>query len=600
MSIFDSEIQEEYWKRRLAAFEALKDIPIHAKLNERFHEDYVILPTKEALEEIIGLAKIIIVNGIYFGDEGKGTWTDLIAELIGHVKALYRGDSADNAAHSVQANGRKLTCHIVPSGIMTGKPCFIGSETAFDPVRFVLDEIQQLIDHNIPYDNLSIGNFHITTPYHRIMDIVGSVNNFSTWSGVAPVHASKAKRSALRFNDLHAPRNRLETILEKDLIEYKGFLTSRNFSEKDVVRRLEEINEDRRSKGREELPQYFFDFVSATDKVEHLIGLYQEYITENDNFPKQVNAEHEIRKILENDGTILLESPQSNLLSNATSQFFHGSTSAQTHSSGVAASSRVNLEKYGIVTLNVHKFPGSSRVGLGDIPSSFVEQNYFSRSNINHFDDLEDACLNFDKIQKLYFASVAENGILQPTEYEDDTGKYMICEAMAIASARHYGEMGGTSKKPRVTGLFDCLLAKMVADEQGPNLVISAMDRGDDSDSVGLTVAYVVHIPENSGEKFDDEGLFVQSETTKYRSGDMIKIGDQIPDSRVLEYCHPVIKVLPGWKDTPIAANLHKFEAGETLPKNVCRVIREIEEYTGFKVRGIGVGKDREDRYFIN
>jgi len=596
MHLFEEVAHEKYREDRNSIWEALNGIPVVGELEDVHYSDYVIVPTSAGLEDLVGNSDIIIVNGAYWGDEGKGRWTDLIASSLPRVAAVVRLNSADNAAHSLKVNGMDITCHIVPSGILTDKPCYIAAETVFDPVRFMTDEIQELRDHNIDYSKLFVGNFHVTTPYHRIMDLLGSTHNSSTLSGVGPSHASKARRNSIRLNDLRAPRTQQEELFNKDLMCYREFLAARDLTEEGVLLELKKIHES----GKREIPQYFFDFVSADNKGSYLIDLYEQYVTKNEKFPKQVNVEHEIRKLLAEEKALVFESPQSNPLSNSTSQYFHTNTSAHTHASGVAAASRTNVTGgYKVMTLNIQKFPVSSKVGIGPAPAAIVPQDRLSGSGINNFSDLENACLDYDSIQKKYFENIRNNGIIKPTEYEDETGKYLICEAMAISSARHFGEVGGTSKKPRIPSLFDCVLERMVADEQGPNLIISAMDRGDDCDYVGLTVAYIMHIPENSGELSDDLGEFVECDGTKYRSGRIIRPGQELPDSRVLKYCHSITKVLPGWKDTPIAGKLGNFKEGDSLPPNVCRTMAEIEHYTGFEIKAIGVGKEREALYFI-
>jgi adenylosuccinate synthase len=595
MSIFDSDIQQAYWEKRRSIWDAIKDIKVIDKLKDSFSGRHVILDDKQGLEELVGKAQIIVVNGAYFGDEGKGKWTDVLASLYENVEAIFRANSSDNAAHTVKSNGISITCHVTPSAITTGKECYIGPEVVFDPVRFVQDELEELVRNEISYDNLKIGNSHIITPYHRIMDIVGSKSNTSTWSGVAPAHASKAKRQCPRLDDLFGTEEHQKKVFERDLEEYKGFLAAKGTDEDKLLKRLEEINDTRE----EPLPDYLVDFVKAKDKTEFLINLYKEHVTENKAFPEMVDVEHIANKYLEEGKTIVVESPQSKLLSNGTQQFFNFGTSANTSASGVLASLNINIQEYKFKVLNVLKFPGPSRVGAGNIPASFTEQDRFSREGIDHFKKLGNACTDFDAIQELYFNNIGENGILEPVTYEDETGEYMITEAMAISASRNYGEIGGTSKKPRIVGLFDCVLGAMVNESQGPYLAISAMDRGDYSDKVGLTVGYVVHLPEDKIFKEDKKGKYIYSKGKKYRSGEIIKAGDQVPCANVLNYCHSITKVMDGWKDTPIAADQGKLGRDEELPANVSNVIEAIEHYTGFEVRAIGVGPDREDYYFI-
>ena len=598
MNIFDSEIQQAYWDRQRAKWEGTKDIVLPPDLLEKlvrkdFPGNYKIIPDQEALERHIGDAQIIVVGGAYFGDEGKGKWTDIIASLD-RVKAVVRVNSADNAAHSISHNGEKLIFHLIPSAINTGKDCYIGSGVTGDLIRFVEGELEQLIENNISYDNLKIDNMRITTPYHRIMDIVGSANNSTTGSGVGPSFADEMIHKSIRLDDLYNSKSELRGKLEERIENYQGFLVQKGINENDLVERLEKLHAKKGG------IQHLVDFAKAKDKAGFLIDLYDEKVVNNGHFPKRANVDHELNNILESGGTVLLEGPQGDYLSPKNQQFSKYPTSDDITVSGIVAASKLNDLKYEVVAFNIHKFPAPSKVGKGDAPASSTEQDRFADEGIVDFEQLGNACIDFDTIQKLYFESInPKNGILEPVMYEDDTGRYMICEAMAISSARKFGEKGGTTNKPRITGVFDCVLAHSTARRQGPNLVISAMDRGDDCDYVGLTIGYVVNLSEESDFKSDNEGVYIDSNGIKYRNGDIIKVGDQVPAYRVLEHCRSITKVMPGWKDTPIGAKKGYIKEGDELPVNVCNVISTIEQYTGFEVVGIGNGVNSDDRLFI-
>ena len=159
---------------------------------------------------------------------------------------------------------------------------------------------------------------------------------------------------------------------------------------------------------------------------------------------------------------------------------------------------------------------------------------------------------------------------------------------MAISSSRHFEAKGATTNKPILIDLFDCVAAHQVNIAQGPYLSISAMDRGDSQDFVGLTVAYVYHNP--SGESTESNGI-------TYKNGDIIKIGDPYPFDNVLKYCHPIIKVMSGWKDTPIGSN--KRNTDDPLPISIQNFVGTIEDLTGFQAIGIGNGQNTENMIYI-
>jgi len=44
------------------------------------------------------------------------------------------------------------------------------------------------------FDTLFLGNVHIVTPYHKLLDFMQSAVNASTLKGMSPVHASKVTK----------------------------------------------------------------------------------------------------------------------------------------------------------------------------------------------------------------------------------------------------------------------------------------------------------------------------------------------------------------------------------------------------------------------
>lgn len=188
----------------------------------------------------------------------------------------------------------------------------------------------------------------------------------------------------------------------------------------------------------------------------------------------------------------------------------------------------------------------------------------------------------------MFFDSIKENGVLEPRLYADKTGEYSINTAMAIASSKKHGESGATTLKPRVCGLFDCVHHFHVNSKQGPYLSISAIDRGDFYDKVGITIAYIYY--HRDGKVLDSNGV-------KYRNGQIIKAGDKLPCEGVLSFCYPIIKIIDGWKDTPVAFD--KFELGQSLPKNLQKFLGLIEHFTGAKIISIGNGPNTENLIYL-
>lgn len=560
-------------------FEALQSVPRLPELDEpQQAKRYQEAPLEEVLYPLLDEHQIIIVAGAFFGDEGKGKTIDAIAK---HPRCtiIARTNSGENAGHTVfDEDNKKYVFHLAPSGLLLpGKRNFVGCECVMDPVSFLRKEIAPLIDVGIPYkERLFVGNVHIVTPYHKLLDLLTSAPNSSTLKGMSPIHASKVTKRGIRLDHIFNDPDVLKSRLAKDMDTYLGVLKLKNLTDEAIVKRCHDENSD----GVKRVADYVIEFVQAEDKLQYLVDLYTREVRDNPAFPQRCDCAHEIRLALERGEKVLLEGPQSYWLSNAREKFWESTTSADTSAVGILAAAQYNFQRYKAMVINVHKTPGTSRVGVGANPTAYVPQDYFSAQNIRTLKDLPpDMCTNFDEIQRLWSSAVRDNGIVEPIEFEDATGKYNIGVAMSVASSRHHGESGATTQKPRVTGLFDCVAHFEVNAVQGPYLSISALDRGDDYDKLGITIAYIYH---------DPTGKPVSCNGRVYQNGDVIRAGDPYPAEAALYRCYPVIKLINGWKGAPIAAS--KRKNGEPLPKGVSDFIATVEHFTKAKVLSIGNG----------
>ncbi|RNF06265.1 putative adenylosuccinate synthetase [Trypanosoma rangeli] len=545
------------------------------------------------LYPLIEKHQVIMVAGAFFGDEGKGKTVDAVARHPA-CTCIARVNSGENAGHTVYDDaGRRFVFNLAPSGLLSeNKRNYVGPECVMDPISFMEKEVGQLIEANVPYkDRLFIGNVNVVTPYHKLLDVLASAPNSSTLKGMAPAHASKVTKRGIRLDHIFNDPAVLSARLAKDMDTYFGFLKVKALSDADVVQRCEEENSD----GVMRVPSHVMEFARAEDKVGYLVKLYMDRVKNNKEFPLRCDVAHELRSALERGEKIMLEGPQSYWLSNAHEKFWESTTSADTTAAGLLATAQFNFQRYRSVVINVHKAPASSRVGIGANPSSFISQDFFSAQGVKTLHDLpENMCVDFDGIQKLFFTkafhleSKEYNGIWEPLEFEDSSGKYNIGVAMAIASSRHHEECGAVTKKPRVCGLFDCVLHFEVNAVQGPYLSISALDRGDDYEKIGVTIAYVYYNKDNH---------VLNLNGREYKNGDIIKAGEAVPSEAVLYYCHPIVKLVNGWRQTPIAAS--KRKVGEPLPRGVCEFIATVEHFTKAKVISVGNGPRGSDIIYL-
>ena len=147
-----------------------------------------------------------VVVGTQWGDEGKGKIVDI---LSGYCDYVVRFQGGNNAGHTMVVDGKQIISHLVPSGILQKKKCFIGNGVVVDPV-VLLDEIDYLTKNNVNVspDMLKISDrAHMIMPYHREIDKAREIKKGdkkigTTGRGIGPCYEDRAARRGVRFADL--------------------------------------------------------------------------------------------------------------------------------------------------------------------------------------------------------------------------------------------------------------------------------------------------------------------------------------------------------------------------------------------------------------
>ena len=167
-------------------------------------------------------SKITTIVGAQWGDEGKGKITDFFA---GESDFVVRFHGGNNAGHTVIVNNNTYKLHLIPSGVVYGKPVsVIGNGVVVDP-KVLLDEIKYVIEKGITPKLMISDRAHVIMPYHISLDNAlsqyqGKLAAGSTGKGIAPVYADKMFRNGIRMIDLLEPR------VFKEKLE-KGYLFSK-------------------------------------------------------------------------------------------------------------------------------------------------------------------------------------------------------------------------------------------------------------------------------------------------------------------------------------------------------------------------------------
>jgi adenylosuccinate synthase len=296
------------------------------------------------------MAKVDVLLGLQWGDEGKGKIVDVLAPKY-DVIARFQG--GPNAGHTLEFDGIKHVLHQIPSGIFREKTKnIIGNGVVLDPTVFKR-EIEALQKFNLPVQsNLFISKkATIIIPTHRLLDQAyetakGDNKIGSTLKGIGPSYQDKIGRQGLRVGDIVA-----ENFKEK----FKK-LTDIHF---EILKNHEiEYNWS-------ELESQFFDAVSFLKQFQ------------------LVESEYMLNNELKAGSTVLAEGAQGSLL-----DIDFGSYPFVTSSNTVTAGACTGL---GIAPRHVGEVFGifkaySTRVGSGPFPTELLnEEGELLRKEGNEF-----------------------------------------------------------------------------------------------------------------------------------------------------------------------------------------------------------------------
>ena len=154
------------------------------------------------------MAKIDLLLGLQWGDEGKGKVVDA---LTPHYDIVARFQGGPNAGHTIEFDGKKFVLHTIPSGIFNEK-CInvIGNGVIID-AKIFRDEINRLAESGVDIkDRLLISNkAHLIIPTHRALDAANEKalqkNKIgSTLKGIGPTYTDKTARRGIRIGDISA------------------------------------------------------------------------------------------------------------------------------------------------------------------------------------------------------------------------------------------------------------------------------------------------------------------------------------------------------------------------------------------------------------
>jgi len=193
------------------------------------------------------LGRNVVVIGTQWGDEGKGTIVDLLAE---RAQAVVRFQGGHNAGHTLVIDGEKTILHLIPSGILReGVTCLIGNGVVVS-LPALIEEMDGLLARGIPVaERLKLSPAcPLILSSHMALDSArerarGGEAIGTTGRGIGPAYEDKIARRAIRVADLFEPTTLEERL--NTLLDLHNFLLQRYYDVEPVepARELERLLE---------------------------------------------------------------------------------------------------------------------------------------------------------------------------------------------------------------------------------------------------------------------------------------------------------------------------------------------------------------------
>ena len=152
------------------------------------------------------MAKVDVLLGLQWGDEGKGKIVDV---LTPNYDMVARFQGGPNAGHTLHFDGKKYVLRSIPSGIFQKDTInVVGNGVVLDPVRFI-EEAKELQKSGCSVkDKLRIARkAHLILPTHRLLDaanekaLKGSKIG-TTGRGIGPTYTDKTARYGVRVGEI--------------------------------------------------------------------------------------------------------------------------------------------------------------------------------------------------------------------------------------------------------------------------------------------------------------------------------------------------------------------------------------------------------------
>lgn len=173
----------------------------------------------------------LAIEGLQWGDEGKGKITDYYAAK---ADIVVRSQGGNNAGHSIQRDGVRYALRLLPSGILNPSVTNVIADGVVVNPASLLEEMDNMKKKGVSDFKLLISTrATVLMPYHIAIDkareeALGSHKIGTTKNGIGPCYEDRAARLSIRMGDLLDKdylKERLDTVLSlknKELAAYGG------------------------------------------------------------------------------------------------------------------------------------------------------------------------------------------------------------------------------------------------------------------------------------------------------------------------------------------------------------------------------------------
>ncbi|CAL7937349.1 unnamed protein product [Xylocopa violacea] len=152
-------------------------------------------------------AKVTVVLGAQWGDEGKGKVVDMLAM---DADVVCRCQGGSNAGHTVVVNGAEFHFHLLPSGVINPRCISLIGNGVVIHLPGLFEELESNEAKGLEnwQERLVISDrAHMVFDFHQQVDGLqelekGAQSIGTTKKGIGPTYSSKAARNGLRIGDL--------------------------------------------------------------------------------------------------------------------------------------------------------------------------------------------------------------------------------------------------------------------------------------------------------------------------------------------------------------------------------------------------------------